>query len=145
MLSAVVHARKSFPRFSSEVKVRNNQRCCHYNLTVEILFLFRLGRRASQQSEYLAAYLSREVSSWQCDTRRYENDFHYPCYSQAKGIFFYNAINTNLVFKITICLAACYFALAQDDIAFYLAYFSILLWLVKLWDVPIGESRLLLH
>lgn len=82
---------------------RHNKRCFYCNVTVKILsLLFRLGRRTSQQSKYLAAYLSREVSSWQCDIRRYENNFHHACYNQAKAIFIYSAVNTTLLFEITV-------------------------------------------
>lgn len=90
---------------------RNNKRYFYYSVTVKILsLLFRLGRRTSQQSKYLAAYLSREVSSWQCDIRRYENNFHYAFYSQAKVIFIYSAANATLLFKITVWLAIQYFS-----------------------------------
>ena len=104
---------------------KNNKRCFYYNETVKILsLLFRLGRGTSQQSKYLAAYLSREVSSWQCDTRRYENNFH-PCYSQAKGIFIYSAVNTTLLFKITVWLAVYYFSSAQSDTVSYCVFFHL--------------------
>lgn len=39
-------------------------------LTLFLCF-FRLGRRAGEQSKYPAAYLSRTVSSWQRNIRRY--------------------------------------------------------------------------
>lgn len=77
VLSLVFYARVLFPIFFRDKGARNNKRCFYYNVTVEILSLFRLGRGTSQQSKYLAAYLSREVSSWQCDIRRYENNFYY--------------------------------------------------------------------
>lgn len=76
-LLSVLCKRVLFPIFFQDKGARNNKRCFYYNVTVEILSLFRLGRGTSQQSKYLAAYLSREVSSWQCDIRRYENNFYY--------------------------------------------------------------------
>lgn len=85
VLSSVFYTRV-LSRFSFWVKVREVTKDAFITIiTVKILCLFRLGRRTSQQSKYLAAYLSREVSSWQRDIRRYENNFYYICYSLAKG------------------------------------------------------------
>lgn len=146
VLSSVFYTRV-LSRFSFWVKVREVTKDAFITIiTVKILSLFRLGRRTSQQSKYLAAYLSREVSSWQRDIRRYENNFYYICLQFGKRGY---------LFTVQWILLNC--SRSQDGLLYttvlvhtvtlyFIAYFSILLpWAVKLCEVPPAKSSLLSH